>query len=94
MVRRMDRHGEVLIWCRKMFRICEAKNGTKIYEVLQAVASGHQRVWQDVRADCSRGWQCPGKRGTKDWKIEGQKRRITRKECHRLLSKFERGFMA
>ena len=44
MVRRMDRQGEVLIWCGEMFSICEAKNGTEIDEVLQAGASGHQRV--------------------------------------------------
>ena len=31
----------------------------------------------------------------RDWKIEGQKRRITRKEYQRLLNKFEmEGFMA
>ena len=34
LVRRMDRQGEVLIWCRKVFGICEAKNGTKESEML------------------------------------------------------------
>ena len=31
----------------------------------------------------------------RNWRIEGRKRRITRKECQRLLNKFEmEGFMA
>ena len=30
MVRRMDRQGEVLIWCRKMLGICKTENGPKL----------------------------------------------------------------
>ena len=40
------------------------------------------------------GWQGPDQ-GFRDWKSEGQKRRITRKEYQRLLNKLEmEGFMA
>ena len=35
MVRRINRQGEVLTWCRKVFGKCEAKNGTKASELLQ-----------------------------------------------------------
>ena len=38
-VRRMDRQGEVLIWCRKCW-ICEAKNGTLTDELLKPDAMG------------------------------------------------------
>ena len=50
MVRRMDRQREVLIWCRKCSP-CETENGTEIDELLQAGASGHKRVWQDVKTN-------------------------------------------
>ena len=33
LVRRMDRQGEVLIWCRDVFGICEAKSGTETNEL-------------------------------------------------------------
>ena len=51
LVRRMDNQGEVLIWCRKMFGLCEAKNGTEIDDLLEAGAGGHQRVRQKVKTD-------------------------------------------
>ena len=31
-VRRMDRQGEVVIWCRKMLGLCTTENGTKTDE--------------------------------------------------------------
>ena len=36
---------------QKVFWMCEAKNGTETDELLQARAGGHQRVWQNVKAD-------------------------------------------
>ena len=44
MVGRMDRHGKVLIWCRKCAGLCEPKDGAEIDELLQAGAGGHKRV--------------------------------------------------
>ena len=52
MVRRMDRDGEALILVQKMLGLCERENGSKIEELLQAGASGHQRAWQDVETWC------------------------------------------
>ena len=49
MVRRVK--GEVLIWCRNILGLCEAKNGTEVDELLQAVASRHKRVRQDVETN-------------------------------------------
>ena len=40
LVRRVDRQGEVLIWCR----LCEAESGTKIDVLLQAGVSRHNRA--------------------------------------------------
>ena len=33
---------------QEMLRLCEAENGTKTDEVLQAGASGHTRAWRNV----------------------------------------------
>ena len=43
MVRRVDRQGEDLIWCRKMLRLCPTKNGAQIDELLRDGASGHKK---------------------------------------------------
>ena len=51
MVRRVDKQGEVLIFVQKMLGMCETENGTKIDELLQAVASRHERAWQDVKTN-------------------------------------------
>ena len=74
-----------------MLRRCETENGTKIFELLQAGASGHKGAWETFENNSgSRRWQSSCKGG---WKI-AQKRRITRKEHQRLLNKFEmEGFM-
>ena len=73
MIRRMDR-GRSPEMLQKMLGLCETENGTKFDELLQAGASGHQRVRQDVNTNSdSRRRQGPCQRG-KNWKIEGQKR--------------------
>ena len=48
MVRRMDRQGEVLIWCRKCSGYARQKNGTKTDELLQAGANGHTKSTENV----------------------------------------------
>ena len=48
---------------QEMFGLCEAKNGTKLDELLQAGASEHKRAWQDVHTiSDSRRWQVLPKR--------------------------------
>ena len=50
-VRKLDRQGDLLIWCRKMHGLCEAKDGTQVYELLQAGESGHKRIRQDAKTN-------------------------------------------
>ena len=73
----------------KVFGTFEAKNGTETDELLQAGAVGHQSVCQNVEtnSDFSKTAGFMLKR-QKIGKIEGKKRRITRKEYQRLLNKF------
>ena len=72
---------------QKMLGVCEAKNGTKANKLLHAGTDRHQRIWQH-------GEKTPAKEA-KYWRIEREKKTITRKECRRLLNKFEmEGLMA
>ena len=73
---------------QKVFGICEAKNGTETDELLQTGTKGHQRIWQnDEKNSNSRGRKSPSQRDEE--RIEGGKKRITRKEYQRLVNKFE-----
>ena len=78
-----------------MFGVSEAKNETEIYELLQARAGEHQRVRQNVKTDpVMEDGKVPAKE-SRNWKIEGLKRMITRTENPRLSNKFEtEGFVA
>ena len=80
---------------QKVFGIYEAKNGTDTDELLQTGKDGHQRIWQDVEEiQILEEGRVPAKE-TKNWRIEGEKKRITRKEYQRLLNNFEmEGLMA
>ena len=70
---------------QEVLGLCEAQSGTETDELLQKTLKRIQ-----VLEDGS----IPAKEAT-SWKIEGQRRRITRKEYQRLLNKFEmEGFMA
>ena len=94
-MRRVDRQGGGLDLVQEMFGLCEAKNGTKIDELLQAGASYVQksmaRCSHDVRFSKMAG---PAKEAKLE-KLKDEKRRITRKEYQRLLNKFEmEGFIA
>ena len=85
LVRRMDRQGEVLIWCNKVFGIREAKNRTKTNELLQTGTDGHQRIWQnDAKSPNFRGRKSPSQRGKAIVESREEKKRITRKEYKRL----------
>ena len=95
-VRKLDRQGDLLIWCRKMHGLCEAKDGTQVDELLQAGESGHKRIRQDAKNE-SRFLKMAGSlpRRQETGRLKGQKRKITRKEYRRLSSEFEMGgFMA
>ena len=47
MVRRMDRQGELLRWCRKSSG-CARLEWDETDELLQTGTEGHQRIWQNA----------------------------------------------
>ena len=74
---------------QKVFGICEAKNGTETDELLHTGTNGHRRIGKMMkRIQILEEGRVPAKE-TKNWRIEGEKKRITRKEYQRLLNKFE-----
>ena len=95
LVRRMDREGEVLIWCRKCSRYATQRMGPKLTNCCNPEQIGTQEYGKMLtRIQVLEVGRVPAKEA-KSWIIEGQKRRITRKEYHRLVNKFEmKGFMA
>ena len=78
---------------QKVFWICEAQNGTKTDELLRPMGTqGYGNMLKRIQVLEDGG--VPAKEAT-NWRIEGQKRRVTRKEYQRLLNKFEmEGLMA
>ena len=95
LVRRVDRQGRGSDMEKKVFGLCEAKNGTKTDEYLQAGTDGYPWVSKMLKIiQVLEDGRVPAKEA-RSWRIERQKRRITRKEYQRLLNKFEmEGFMA
>ena len=89
MVRRMDRR------CRKCFGYARQRMGPKLMNCCRPEQLGtkeHGKMLKRVRF-LEEG-RIPAKEA-RNWKIEGQTRRITRKECMRLWNEFETGgFMA
>ena len=73
----------------KMFRIREAKNGAEAGDLLQTRTNGHQRIWQnDEKNPTLEEGRVPAKEA-KNWRIEGEKKRIAREKYQRLLNNFE-----
>ena len=86
LVRRMDRQGEVLIWCRKCSGYARQRMGTEANELLHAGTDGHQRIWQNGENNPNtRGRESPSQRGKE---LENRDKH-TRKEYRRLLNNFE-----
>ena len=66
MVRRMDRQGGNSDMVQEMLVLCEAENGTKIDELLQARANRHKGAWTNVETNSGpRGRQSSCKGGKK-----------------------------
>ena len=95
LVRRMDRQGEVLRWCRKCSGYARQRIGLELMNCCYSEPMGTQGYGKMLkRIQVLEDGRFPAKEA-KNWRIEGQKRRITRKEHQRLLNKFENGrFMA
>ena len=95
MVRRIDRQGEVLIWCRKSSDYARQRMGPKVMNCCRPEQMDTKEYGKMLkRLQVLEDGRVPAKEA-RDWKIEGQKRRITRKEYQRLVSEFEmEGLMA
>ena len=69
-------------------------NGTEADKLLQAGTDGHSHGKMLKRTQVLEDGRVPAKEA-RNWRIEGQIRRITRKEYQRHLNKLEmEGFMA
>ena len=89
LVRRMDRLGEVLIWCRKCSGNARQRVGPKLMNCCRPEQMGTQECGRMLkRSQVQEDGRVPAK-DARSWRIEGQKRRITSDECQRLLNKFE-----
>ena len=88
LVRRTDRHGEVLMKCRKCSRYARQRKGPKLMNCCKPEPMGTQEYGK------MKNGGVPAKEAN-HWRIEGQKKRITRKECQRLVNNFGmEGFMS
>ena len=68
--------------------------GPKLTNCCKPEQVGTQKIWQNDEENSNSGRRQSPKEA-KNWRIEGQKRRITRKDYQRLVNKFEmEGFMA
>ena len=95
LVRRMDRQGEVLFWCRKCSGYARHRMGSKLMNCCRPEQMGNKEYDTMLkRIQTPEDGRVPAKEA-KNWRIEGQTKRITRKEYQRLVNKFEmEGFMA
>ena len=74
---------------QKVFGICEAKNGTKLTNCCRLEKMDDKEFGNMMkRIQILEEGRVPAKE-VKNWRIEGEKKRITRKEFQRLLNNFE-----
>ena len=95
LVRSVGRQRDFLVWCRTCSGHARQRMGPKLMDSCKPVLVGTEEhgkmlkrilILEDGRVLAEEA---------KNWKIEGQKRRITGKESRRLLNEFEMGgFMA
>ena len=95
LVRRMDRQGGVLTWCRKCSGYARQRMRPKLMNCCEPEPMGTQAHGKMLkRIQVLDDGRVPAKEA-RSWRIEGQKTRITRKGHQRLLSKVEiEGFMS
>ena len=89
MVRKMDRQGEVLTWCRKCSGYVRQRMGPNLMNCCRPEQMGTKEVGNMLkRIQTLEEGRVPAKEA-KSWRIEGNKKRITRKEHQRQVKKFE-----
>ena len=95
LVRRVDWQGETLISCRKCSGYARQRVGPKLMNRCRPEQVGAKEHGKMVkRIQILEEGRVPAKEA-RNWKIEGKKRRITRKKCKRQINGFElEGLMA
>ena len=94
LVRRTDRHGEVLVWRRKCSGFARQRMGPKLVNCCKPERMDTKECGNMLkRIQILEDGRVPAKEA-KNWRIEGTKKRITKKEYERLVNKFDmEGFM-
>ena len=86
LVRRMDRQGEVLIWCRRCSGYARQRMGPKLVNCCKPEQMGTKEFGKMMKIiQILEEGRVPAKE-TKNWRIEGEKKNTTRKEYQRLLN--------
>ena len=95
LVRRMDGQGGILVWCRKCSGNAWQRVGPKLMNCCKREQVGTKEYGRMLkRIQVLEDGRVLAKEA-RNWKIEGQPRRITRAEYQRLLYKFVmEGFVA
>ena len=95
MLRRVDRHGEALIWCRKSSGDARCRLGPKLMSRCRPEKMDTRGYGKMLKRIVKLEEGRVPDRNAKGWNIEGENTRFTRKECERLREEFDiRGFMA
>ena len=91
MARRVDRQGEVLIWCRKCSDCARQRMGPKLVNCYKPEQVGTKEYGKMLkRIQILEDGRVPTKEA-RNWKIEGQNTKIVRKEYKILLIGFRDG---
>ena len=86
LVRRIDKQGKILIWCRKCSSCARQRMGPKLINCCRLEQVGtkeHGKMLKIIQV--LEGCRVPAKEA-KNRKLNDKKRRITRKEYQRLLN--------
>ena len=91
MVGRTDPHGEALAWCRKCSGFARCRLGPKLMNRCKPEEKGtkEHRKMLKIILKLEKG-EVPDKSG-KEWKVDGERRIVTRKECKPLREEFDVG---
>ena len=95
MVRRVNRHGEVLIWCRKCSGCARQRMGPQLMNCCKLEKVGTKEDGKMLKRILTFEEGRVPAEDARGWKIEGPKRRVTGKAFKILREEFEvGGFMA
>ena len=89
MVRRMDRQGEVLIWCRKCSGYARQRMGPKLVNCCKPEQMGTKESSKMMKIiQILEEGRVPAKEA-KNWRTEGERKEIRERSIRGCLNKFE-----